>query len=149
MENILEEFDSLREILGRKKTIESATERSTLVRRMRNLREMEQTCDLTSRNIIASAVEAMEKAVEAVIGNSKSTEDNEEESENDKVEKETESLPETARPYQPIAFGQKKSLGLNQVLDYFEKEEKSITEMPFKPKAGEVILFRAKSDAHK
>ena len=92
MENILEEFDSLREILGRKRHVENDDERSILVRKMRNLRELEQTCDVSSKNMIASAVEAMEKAVEAVLEKSRSNFDNEKEATNDDNEKEDEVL---------------------------------------------------------
>ena len=107
MENILKEFDSLREILGRKRHVENDVERSILVRKMKNLRELEQTCDVPSKNMIASAVDAMEKAVEAVLEKSKSNFDNEKEATNDDDEKEDEVLKETARPYQPISFGEK------------------------------------------
>ena len=146
MENILDEFDSLREILGRKRPVENVEERSSLLKKMRNLRDLENSCDVSSKDMIASAVEAMERAVEAVLEKSKSNLQNDEQTTID--DDEDEALPETARPYQPIAFNQKKPLNINQALKYFEEEEKSITEMPLKPKAGEVILFRAKSSAH-
>ena len=116
MENILDEFDSLREILGRKRPVENVEERSSLLKKMKNLRDLENSCDVSSKDMIASAVEAMERAVEAVLEKSKSNLQNDEQTTIDNYE----ALPETARPYQPIAFNQKKPLGLNQALKYFE-----------------------------
>ena len=55
-------------------------------------------------------------------------------------------VPENARPFQPIAFDKNKPLTVLEVLDFFQEESKSISEMPFKPKAGVVLLFKAKSE---
>ena len=58
---------------------------------------------------------------------------------------EEEVLPEIARPFQPIAFDKNKALSVIEVLAYFQEESKSISEMPFRPKAGVVLLFKARS----
>ena len=88
MENILDEFDSLREILGRKRPVVNVEERSCLLKKMRNLRDMENSCDVSSKNMIASAVEAMERAVEAVLEKSKSNLQNDEQTTSDNDEDE-------------------------------------------------------------
>jgi hypothetical protein len=54
-------------------------------------------------------------------------------------------LPEHARPFQPIAFDKRDPLSIQEAVHFLEQEEKSISQMPFKPKAGQLILFKAKS----
>ena len=50
---------------------------------------------------------------------------------------------------QPISFDQKKPLSIRQVLSYLDQENQAITQMPYKPKSGEVILFKAKTAKHR
>ena len=54
-------------------------------------------------------------------------------------------LPEHARPFQAITFDKNAPLSVFDVLEFLTDESKAISEMPFKPKAGEVYLFKAKS----
>ena len=54
-------------------------------------------------------------------------------------------LPEHARPFQALAFDKNVPLVIFDALEYLKDESKAICEMPYKPKAGEVYLFKAKS----
>ena len=55
-------------------------------------------------------------------------------------------IPENARPFQPVAFDKTKPLSIEEAMDFLKDESKSISQMPFKPKAGEVILYKAVSE---
>ena len=56
---------------------------------------------------------------------------------------------ENGEPFKSLFYDKKEILSLKEALDLFEKEEKAITEMPTKPTAGEVILYRGKDEASK
>ena len=136
----LEEFDSLRQILFRNKPLENNDEREALIMKVNTIKEMASRNDSESVDVINSGVVAMEKAVEAFLQMDK----------NNLREKETNDiLPEMARPFQPISFDQKKPLSIQQVLSYLDQENQAITQMPYKPKSGEVILFKAKTAKHR
>ena len=65
------------------------------------------------------------------------------------VEEETEEIiPESARPFQALDFCKKDPLTLEEALGYFEEEAKAVTEFPWKPQGGTVVLFKAKTVAH-
>ena len=64
------------------------------------------------------------------------------------LEDEEEAIPEAARPFQALDFNKKEPLSLNEAVDYFEQESKAVSEFPWKPEGGTVVLFRAKTIAH-
>jgi hypothetical protein len=61
------------------------------------------------------------------------------------IEVTEEVLPEHARPFQAIAFNKNAPLSVFEAIQYLKEDEKAISEITFKPKAGEVNLFKAKS----
>ena len=124
----------MRAILLANKPIENQTEREALVDKMNRVKELASTADADSFSIINTGVEAMDKAVEAFLNQKKKK---------TRVDNEDEILPENARPYQSLAFNEKNPLSIHAALKYFDQEEKAITQMPFKPKGGEVLLFKA------
>ena len=131
---LLLEIDSLRAILSANKPIENQNEREALVDKMNKVKELATAADSDSFSIIKKGVEAMDKAVEAFLNQNKNK---------TRVDNEDEVLPENARPYQSLAFNEKKPLSIQAALKYFDQEDKAITKMPFKPKGGEVLLFKA------
>ena len=140
---ILKEIESLRQIIVCNKPVESIEEREGIISKMKNVKELSKSSDKESFNIINNGVAALENAVDAFLNLTKNKNVGEE-----VVQPEEEVLPEIARPFQPIAFDQRKPLAIHEALAYFDHEDKAITEMPFKPKSGEVILFKAKSAKH-
>ena len=126
-ESLLKEIDSLRGILLANKPIENQNEREALVDKMNKVKELASTADTDSFSIINTGVEAMDKAVEAFLNQNK----NKTREEN---EDEDEVLPENARPYQSLAFNEKKPLSIQEALKYFDQEEKSITKSHSNPK---------------
>ena len=56
---------------------------------------------------------------------------------------------ENAEPFKSLYYDKKEILSLKEAHDLFENEEKAITEMPNKPTAGEVILYKGKDEASK
>ena len=140
-ETILKEIECLRQIIVSNKPVESSEEREGIIKKMVEVKELAKVSDKESYSIINNGVTALEKAVEAFLNLAKN---NPKEIE----QQTTEVLPEVARPFQPIAFGQRKPLTIHEALAYFDEEDKAITQMPFKPKSGEVLLFKAMSAKH-
>ena len=67
--------------------------------------------------------------------------------ESEAVEKETtiSELPENARPFQPLSFSKKEPLNIKEALDYLQRENEAVSEFPWKPEGGTVVLFKAKN----
>ena len=59
-----------------------------------------------------------------------------------------EDIPESARPFQALSFNKREPLSLKEALSYFDQESKAVTEFPWKPQGGTVVLFKAKTKAH-
>ena len=57
-------------------------------------------------------------------------------------------VPEPARPFQALSFSCQKPLTINQVMEYLDKDSEAVSEFPWKPSGGTVVLFKAKSLAH-
>ena len=53
-----------------------------------------------------------------------------------------ENIPESSRPFQALNFSKKDPLALEEALGYFEEESKAVTEFPWKPQGGTVVLFK-------
>ena len=135
-ETILREIESLKQILVANKPIESEKERGDLITKMKTVRNLADNSENESANIIKAGVDALEKAVEAFLNLEKNKPEEADTSED---------IPENARPYQSIAFDKQKPPSIEEALKFFDQESKAITKMPFKPKAGEVILFKTTS----
>ena len=140
-ETILKEIESLRQIVVSNKPVESVEEREGIIQKMKDVKDLAKTSDEESFNIINNGVAALENAVEAFLNLTKNNP-------KEIVQEDNDVLPEIARPFQPIAFDQRKPLPIHEALAYFDHEDKAITQMPFKPKSGEVLLFKAKSAKH-
>jgi hypothetical protein len=59
-----------------------------------------------------------------------------------------EDIPEHARPFQALSFNKKEPLSLKEALEYLDQESQAVTEFPWKPQGGTVVLFKAKTKAH-
>ena len=59
-----------------------------------------------------------------------------------------EDIPEIARPFKALSFNKREPLCLKEALSYFDQESKAVTEFPWKPQGGTVVLFKAKTKAH-
>ena len=52
---------------------------------------------------------------------------------------------EVNEPFKALAYDRQDILSLKEAAEFFNDESKAISQMPFKPSAGEVYLFKAKS----
>ena len=107
---------------------------------------------------LKNAIEELKKNEAEKANNATNTDDNIRPVEDDGVEANEDAtedatddvdIPESARPFQPIAFDKKKPLAIDEAYTFLKQESKAISQMPFKPKAGEVILYKAESDKSK
>ena len=164
---IVREIDSLRQILVANKQINNINERDVIIKKMNKVKDLAAAKDVEAIDVIKNGVEAVEKVVNAflnlernnVLGNDDGLEEQDQGEndgggqdhgehdggEQDRREQDPEVLPEHARPFQPIAFDKRDPLSIQEAVHFLEQEEKSISQMPFKPKAGQLILFKAKS----
>ena len=53
----------------------------------------------------------------------------------------------TREPFKALFYDKKEILSLKEAHDLFENENNVVTEMPNKPSAGEVFLFKAKNES--
>ena len=60
----------------------------------------------------------------------------------------SEVIPEQARPFQALSFNKNEPLSIKDAVEYFERESEAVTEFPWKPEGGTVVLFKAKTIAH-
>ena len=54
-------------------------------------------------------------------------------------------VPETARPFQAISFSKNIPLSISEVLNFFDRDQEAVSEFPWKPEGGTVVLFKAKT----
>ena len=60
-------------------------------------------------------------------------------------EEDTSAPVEVNEPFKALAYDRQDILSLKEAAEFFNDESKAISQMPFKPSAGEVYLFKAKS----